>query len=92
MKRMKKPPPRPQVRLVDAEIMEALTGSLAVPVSIVSLATGPDFGAAPAARDRRSQIRITKFRLAAMSSGGQVGPTQGDAMRTPASDRRDRNR
>jgi hypothetical protein len=39
MKRMKKPP-RPQVRLVDAEIMEALTGSLAVPVSIVSLATG----------------------------------------------------
>lgn len=40
MKRKAKKLPRPQVRLVDPLICEALTGSLAVPVSIVSLATG----------------------------------------------------
>jgi len=40
VKRKVKKLPRPQVRLVDPLICEALTGSLAVPVSIVSLATG----------------------------------------------------
>lgn len=40
MKKRKLKLPKPEVRLVDPEIREALTGSLAVPVSIVSLITG----------------------------------------------------